>query len=210
MDLTTTHIGETIKENYVKSISANIILWQRIQTRDNLENCPGQPGAPSKVCPGGTIFLIGVKCPSAGGSKVINKVTNKVIHESYGGSSHTVVVVPAAGGIMQQIPSLVTDFTNNDNKAVQLLFVNSFKDIAGWYHIKGMVQNSGNTTLTLLTVPATIYNSAQTIIDTESAPAYTTQAGLLQGQTGTFELLIDPSTLNAQTPAFFKLGYQWQ
>ncbi|HMH11059.1 MAG TPA: hypothetical protein VK553_10135 [Candidatus Nitrosopolaris rasttigaisensis] len=41
-----------------------------------------------------------------------------------------VVVVPTAptqatGGILEQIPSLATNFINTDNKAVQLLFVNS-------------------------------------------------------------------------------------
>jgi hypothetical protein len=79
-----------------------------------------------------------------------------------GASSHnTVVVVPTAptqatGGILEQIPSLATNFINTDNKVVELLFVTSFKDIAAG--IKESSRGSSHSSRIIFSWASPIFN----------------------------------------------------
>ncbi len=113
-------------------------------------------------------------------------------------------------GGLQQLPSNTSDFQSGDPTTLQLVFAHASKSFGQW-EIKGLVKNTGNDSISFLTVIATIYDSNMKIIDTEQG--YATVSGsdntIDPGVSKPFDIFFSADQLGA-TPAFFKLGYNWQ
>lgn len=115
--------------------------------------------------------------------------------------------------IIQQIPSSVTDYPAGQSNALRLDFVNSHRNILGDYEIKGSVTNTSPTqSLGFVSVRVTLYNIGMTPIDTEQGYANqpNIDAILQPGQSGSFDIYVQPDSLNGVKPAFLKLSYSWQ
>ena len=124
----------------------------------------------------------------------------------------TSLSVSSSQHALTQLPSNATDFPNGDSSSIQLVFVKSSKDVGGFWHIKGLVKNVGNETVTEMTVVATIFDATRTPIDSEQAPATISGSDntIDPGQAKPFDILFNSDNLGGSTPSFFKLGFQWQ
>jgi hypothetical protein len=124
-------------------------------------------------------------------------------------SSSSIVGTPInQGSELTQLPSNRSDFSNGDDiNSIRLAFVNGNVDHTGFWHVKGMVQNTGNKTIQMLTIIGTIYNAALQPISSMQQPAIIgNDTTLRPGQEKPFELY---DSIVGQKAVFFKLGYDW-
>jgi hypothetical protein len=122
----------------------------------------------------------------------------------HGYTSHTVTGSKAVG--LQQIPSNVTDFPNNDANAIQVHVIGAKKDIAGAYHVTGEITNVVNQSFSSVAVTAHLYDAAGNLVG--DALGYSTPANIDPGHTATFDSLVLPDQLNGK-PVSFRLSYDW-
>jgi hypothetical protein len=112
----------------------------------------------------------------------------------------------SASGDFIQLPTSKSDFSNGDDvNSIRLIYVHGGNSPIGGWLLRGMVQNVGNKTIPMLTVIATIFNSARQPVDSMQQPAIIgSDTTLAPGQQKPFELYG-----NAAIGAYFKLGYSW-
>jgi pectate lyase len=134
-------------------------------------------------------------------------------HEGLSFSGNSISVQSKHGNRFIQIPSNVTDFTNDDNSSLILVSVHNSKDIVSTYDIKGVVENVSNKTLIGVWVEATLYDGKMNAIVVRQSPATitgSTDSNIEPGQSKPFDIPFFKPDLNGQaTPMFFKLGFRW-
>jgi predicted PurR-regulated permease PerM len=58
--------------------------------------------------------------------------------------------ISTSGPTLKQIPSDASDFTNHNDRTVNVLFVNVYQNRIGNWHMTGQIHNMGNETLNFI------------------------------------------------------------
>ena len=111
------------------------------------------------------------------------------------------------GGGPKQIPSLTTDYPDNNPHAIEVVTFKANKDIINTWHIRGEVTNKGNDTLDYVKVTAHLFDSNSQPIG--AAWNYIDPTSLEPGHTGNFEAIVDAKELSGK-PASYRLSFDWQ
>jgi hypothetical protein len=128
-------------------------------------------------------------------------------HGSHHRSGSSSLSTGSSGRGLVQIPSIATDFPNNDPKVIQVQVTSSKKDIIGDYHIVGEITNTGNDTLSLVQVTVHLYDASNQLLG-DSTCCYTTPTNIDAGHTSTFDSFVTSDHING-TPASFRLSFDW-
>ena len=112
-----------------------------------------------------------------------------------------------SGPGLKRIPSDASDFTNPDDRAIKILFVNVYQNSTGSWRITGQIQNMGNKTLNFIIPHAQLVDANENVV------------GLINGFTRNSHLPPRESSeiggLAVQQsvtgiPVSFKLGFEWK
>jgi hypothetical protein len=111
------------------------------------------------------------------------------------------------GGGLKQIPSLTTDYPDNNPNAIEAKTFKASKDIVNFYHVKGEIKNIGNDTLDFVHITAHLFDSNNQPVGTTDG--YTDPSSLDPGHSGTFDALVDAKELSGK-PTSYRLSFDWQ
>lgn len=109
---------------------------------------------------------------------------------------------------LSQLPSVATDFPDNDQSAIEVHVTSAKKDIIGDYHIVGEIKNLSNDTLQFVQVTGHLYDASGQPIGVTTC-CYTTPSDIEPGHTSTFDSFAQKDQISGK-PTGFKLSYDWQ
>jgi plastocyanin len=111
-------------------------------------------------------------------------------------------------GELERMPSSSNDYTNGKIDELNLPFVHSVKDESGAYHVKGIVENRGKTTMESTTVRAYFYGANNEIVGFGCCES-TDPLDILPGQSATFDNFAYVGEDLSGIPAKYKLSFEW-
>lgn len=112
-----------------------------------------------------------------------------------------------ASSNLKQIPSEVTDFPGNNQKAVDVQVTVAKEDSLGDYHVKGSIKNIGPDTLQFVKVTGFFLNDNNQTVGVTSC-CYADPTDIEAGRTGTFDSFVEKDDLS-DTPTSFRLSFDW-
>jgi hypothetical protein len=108
-----------------------------------------------------------------------------------------------------QIPSVTTDFPDNDKNAIEVHVTSANKDSIGSYHVRGEIKNlSNDTTLQFVKVTAHLNDeSGQPVAVTTCC--YADPNDIEPGHTSTFDSFAQKDEISG-TPTSYRLSFDWR
>jgi hypothetical protein len=137
--------------------------------------------------------------PGDGGGSHHSKHHNGSSFSTVKGSKHSRLI---------QIPSVATDFPDNDQRAIEVHVTSAKKDIIGSYHIVGEIKNLSNDTLQFVQVTGHLYDANGQPVGVTTC-CYATPSDIEPGHTSTFDSFAQKDQISGK-PTSFKLSYDWQ
>lgn len=108
---------------------------------------------------------------------------------------------------LEQLPSETTDFPGDNTNVINADVTSAKKDSIGFYHVKGVIKNLSNDTLTYVQVVGHFYDTNNQTIGVTSC-CYTTPTDIDPGHTATFDSFVGEEDM-AGKPTSFKLSFEW-
>ena len=114
----------------------------------------------------------------------------------------------------QSLSLLANDNSNNTssgmtaNRNIKLSSTNSYVDTIGFYHIVGEVENSSPNSITSVKIIATLYNSNNGVVGTDSA--YTNPSDIGPGDKAPFEILVTSASVPTQQIDHYRIVATYQ
>jgi hypothetical protein len=113
----------------------------------------------------------------------------------------------SSGQGLNQLPSDVTDYPNDDPNAVEVHVTTANKDSIGNYHVRGEIKNLGEEILQYVKVTAHFYNAENQTVGVTSC-CYTTPTDIDPKHTATFDSFAQENEM-AGDATDFRLSYEW-
>lgn len=112
-----------------------------------------------------------------------------------------------SGPNLKQIPSDASDFTNHNDRAIKVLFVNVYKNGIGNWHMIGQIQNMGNETLNFIRPHAQLVDANGIVVGLING--FTRNHNLPPGESSEIGGVALQQSVTG-TPVSFKLGFEWK
>jgi len=106
-----------------------------------------------------------------------------------------------------QIPSEATDFPENNQKVLQVLFAKANKDSIDDYHIIGSIKNNGNETLNSVKVTGHFLDNDLNPIGITTC-CYTDPIDIEPGHTSAIDSFASSNQMVGD-PSYFRLSFDW-
>jgi hypothetical protein len=108
-----------------------------------------------------------------------------------------------------QIPSLNSDYPNNNPNSIKVKIFNDSKYVADYYRVKGEITNIGNKTLDSIKVTVHVFNSTNQQQPMGTAFSSIVPESLKPNHIGTFNATIDPAEMPGK-PTSYRLSFDWK
>jgi hypothetical protein len=114
----------------------------------------------------------------------------------------------AIGGNLIQLPSVPTDFPNNNANVLKIDVFSAKKDAINNWHIKGQVTNTGTATLEYVDIVAHFYDNNNQPIGVTTC-CYASPETIEPGHTSAFDSFVGDDDL-ASIPSSYRLSFNWR
>jgi len=119
----------------------------------------------------------------------------------------TTKIFAAKSGGLKQIPSVATDFPNDDASSVKVDVTTAKKDIIGAYHVKGEIKNLSPDPLNYVMVTAHFYDANNQTVGVSTC-CYANPSDIEPNHTSTFDSFAQKDDMSG-TPKSFRLSFDW-
>jgi hypothetical protein len=110
---------------------------------------------------------------------------------------------------LTQIPSVTTDFPDNDKNAIEVHATSANKDSIGSYHVRGEIKNlSNDTTLQFVKVTAHLNDESGHPVAVTTC-CYADPSDIEPGHTSTFDSFAQKDEISG-TPNSYRLSFDWR
>jgi hypothetical protein len=110
---------------------------------------------------------------------------------------------------LRQIPSLNSDYPDNNPNSIKVKIFNDSKYVADYYRVKGEITNIGNKTLNSIKVTVHVFNSTNQQQPMGTAFSSIVPESLKPNHIGTFNATIDPAEMPGK-PTSYRLSFDWK
>ena len=123
-------------------------------------------------------------------------------------------VSPAAlakksGSGLKQLPSVITDYPEDNPNAVEVHATTAKKDIIGSYHVRGEIKNIGDDTLQFVKIKAHFYDGGNQTVGATSC-CYADPTEIEPGHTSTFDSFVMKDGLSGKPDSDYRLSFNWR